>query len=412
MLEISIRKQFPKGAKLDISFETDAGFTVLFGRSGAGKSVTLASIAGLTRPDSGRISVGGRVFFDSADKVNVRPQDRRVGYVFQHYALFPHLTVAQNIEIGLKYGQGRKRRDGGEPGQRQGGDAGQVAAADNQGGALGSQGGQQPVPAMKLDELIDELGIASLMDRRPDQLSGGQQQRVAIARALSGQPDILLLDEPFSALDAPVRDRLRSLVRRIQQRHGFQVLLITHQPFEAYNLAEKLIVIENGSVVQQGTPDSVFYRPDKVSIARLVGVKNIFDGEIVALTDDHIKILASGVTFEADVPGNLRALEGAARALSIGDKITWCIRPEDVMILRGDRPHQKEAVRENQLGGVITEAEKHGPTWELLFVGENGMPLKIQVPAHAGEMLGAAPGVRVGVSLKRKSIHVIAPQRQ
>lgn len=364
-LIVDIRKSFPHGAELDISFRTDLGFTVLFGRSAAGKTVTLSAIAGLLRPDQGTVKLGGTVFFDSDKKVDLKPQERNIGFVFQSYALFPHKTVAENIELALK---ARPRKAG----------------------------------LSEKEDLIEELGISDVLGRYPSQLSGGQQQRAALARALITGPDLLLLDEPFSALDAPVRDRLRSLIKNVQKRHNVPVLMITHQPFEAYYLAEDLVVIENGRVSQQGVPEEVFYRPMTGSVARLVGMKNIFSGKVQEINGEILKIATGSMLIEAEASNETRSL-GLFKS---HDEVEWCIRPEDVMILRRDQP-VKNAVRENQLEVTVLEVERYGPTWEMLLAAGSDLRIKASVPAHSGKMLELTEGACITISLKRQSIHVI-----
>lgn len=179
VIEVSIQKKLSAHSLIEVDFKAPPGLTVLFGRSGAGKSVTLQCIAGLIRPDSGRISVGKNSFFDSEKRINMRPPERNVGYVFQSFALFPHLDVFGNVAIGLN-------------------------------------GGKREVK-QKVGAILEEVGISNLIGRYPSELSGGEQQRVALARALVRNPQLLLLDEPFSALDAPVKDKLRKQLRTIQR---------------------------------------------------------------------------------------------------------------------------------------------------------------------------------------------------
>ncbi|RSD34118.1 MAG: molybdate transport system ATP-binding protein [Methanohalophilus sp.] len=209
---------------LDVNFTASNELVVLFGRSGSGKTTTLRCIAGLGKPDMGFIEVNGKVYFDSELKKNLSPQDRRPGYVFQNYALFPHMNVAKNITYGLK---------------------GRSDAAKEQ----------------RLYEMLELLHITGLQDQYPSQLSGGQKQRVALARALAPNPDILLLDEPFSALDMVVRMRLRERIHSIQEKLDIPVLFITHNPVEAFTLADKVVVLHEGSVQQEGRPEDVFYNP-------------------------------------------------------------------------------------------------------------------------------------------------------
>ena len=211
MLEVAVVKRFA-GFTLDVAFRSDAALTALLGPSGSGKSMTLRAVAGALRPDAGRIAVDGDVLFDAARGVNLEPQARRVGYVPQQYALFPHLDVVGNVGFGLR--------------DRRGPDA-----------------------RRRIAELLELVGLTGLERRRPHQLSGGQQQRVALARALILRPRILLLDEPFAALDATLREPLRASLLALQRALGFRALLVTHDPADAA-LAGRRFLFEHGRVVE------------------------------------------------------------------------------------------------------------------------------------------------------------------
>lgn len=196
--DIKLRLESGKRAFcLDVSVGSPDNFTILYGHSGSGKSLTLKCIAGITRPDSGRVAVGGRVLFDSAKKINIPARDRRLGYVFQDYALFPHLTVLENVGFAIK---------------------------------RGLRAGMQKDDVRRVMETLVTLGIEDIAGALPGEISGGQKQRVAIARALILRPDALLLDEPFSALDTTLRARLRDELRSLQERYDIPVVLITHDP--------------------------------------------------------------------------------------------------------------------------------------------------------------------------------------
>lgn len=242
-MHIRIQKQL-RDFSLDVDLELPAAVTVLFGRSGMGKSMTLACVAGLATPDAGRIVVNGRAFYDSETGVNLPPQERRVGYVTQEYLLFPHLTVAQNVAFGLAT-HTREERD-----------------------AI-------------VREALAWLGLEPLARQRPRDLSGGQQQRVALARALVTRPQVLLLDEPFSALDSPTRMRLRQDLLRLQREQSVPVLFVTHDLAEAMLLGEQMAVIADGRLLQLDTPQRVRQQPAGPLVAELVGGEAIIPG-----TDD------------------------------------------------------------------------------------------------------------------------------
>jgi molybdate transport system ATP-binding protein len=210
MLEVQIFKQL-EGFTLDISFATDTPLTALLGPSGAGKTLTLRAVAGVFAPDAGHILLDGEPLFDSQRGIDLAPQARHIGYVPQQYALFPHLDVAHNVGFGLQGVDARERQD-------------------------------------RVAELIELVGLGGLERRRPRQLSGGQQQRVALARALVVRPRILLLDEPFSALDSAIRGPLREGLVTLQERLGFRALLVTHDPVDAA-IAGRRFQFEHGQVV-------------------------------------------------------------------------------------------------------------------------------------------------------------------
>jgi molybdate transport system ATP-binding protein len=217
---VDIKKRLWSGRQtfgLEVAFATEEDVVVLFGPSGAGKSLTLQAIAGLTTPDAGRIAVGERVLFDSTKNIRVPARQRDVGYVFQDYALFPHLTVAQNVSFGLKWGW---------PWYLPRGDR------------------------LHLEEVLDIFELTSLWDSLPRDLSGGQRQRVALARALIRRPRLLLLDEPFSALDALLRAKMRQELRKVQERFHLPVILITHDPVDVAALGQTVVVYDAGRVRQ------------------------------------------------------------------------------------------------------------------------------------------------------------------
>ncbi|NLF79743.1 MAG: ATP-binding cassette domain-containing protein, partial [Clostridia bacterium] len=236
-LEVEIKKKL-KGFTLDIAFSSEQKLGVL-GSSGCGKSMTLKCIAGVIRPDSGRIVLNGRVLFDSRRGIDLRPQQRRVGYLFQNYALFPHMTVMENIACGR-----------GIP-------------------------AKEALHDSRIKEVIRLLRLQGLEERYPLQLSGGQQQRVALARILVSQPEIVLLDEPFSALDEYLREQLQLQMAEILDQWGENVILVTHNRDEVYRLSERLAVMEGGRIIGEGGTRTLFARPQRTQIARLTGCKNI-----------------------------------------------------------------------------------------------------------------------------------------
>ncbi len=236
-LAIKLKKKV-NGFSLDVAWEIGNELAVLFGYSGAGKSITLQMIAGLMRPDEGFVRSGERVLFDSAKKIQVSPQERSFGYVFQDLALFPHMTVRENIRYG------------------------------------GS--GIAPVECdIRIGDILSAFRLEGLEAKMPSELSGGQRQRVAFARALIRRPDVLLLDEPFSALDNPLRIEMRQFLNAIRNTFAVPVVLVTHDIYEAYTMAETIIIYANGRVIQTGAPSEVFNNPSTEEVETLINSKKL-----------------------------------------------------------------------------------------------------------------------------------------
>ncbi|MEC4818297.1 MAG: sulfate/molybdate ABC transporter ATP-binding protein, partial [Scytonema sp. PMC 1069.18] len=249
-LVVDIEKQLA-GFDLQASFVTNEQPLGLLGGSGAGKSMILRCIAGIETPSSGQIVLNGRVLFDSEQKINLPPRERQVGFLVQNYALFPHMSVAQNIAFGLPKG-------------------------------LSNLTIKQQVEAQLVKVQLQGMG-----DRYPDQLSGGQQQRVALARALASQPQALLLDEPFSALDTHLRNQLEQHMIETLASYKGVALFVTHNMEEAYRVCPNLMVMEHGKAVQLGSKHDIFEHPATVGVARLTGCKNF--SKAVAATSNQIE---------------------------------------------------------------------------------------------------------------------------
>ena len=250
-LEVTIAKRF-EGFALHADFAVGNTAAAILGASGCGKSMTLRCIAGVVKPDSGRIVLDGRVLFDSEKGIDLPPQQRNVGLLFQNYALFPNMTVEQNILCALK-----KEKD---PAARK--------------AACGSA-----LCAMRLEELAHRL---------PSELSGGQQQRAALARILAGRPRILMLDEPFSALDSYLREEVEGEVGSLLSNFDGTALLVTHDRDEAYRLCREMIVMDSGEVLRAGTTKEVFADPRRLTAARLTGCKNILP--CVRVDEHHVRL--------------------------------------------------------------------------------------------------------------------------
>ena len=249
---------------LDAAFRAENGVTCLLGPSGCGKSMTLKCIAGIERPDKGHIELDGRVLFDSEKKINLPPQERRVGYLFQNYALFPNMTVRQNILCGLRREKDREARE------------------------------------RKLQEMLRLMRLEGLEKHRPSQLSGGQQQRAALARILVSEPQLLLLDEPFSALDGHLRDALKIELRDVLQQFGREVLMVTHDRNEAYNMSREIAVMDAGKLLTVQPTKQLFADPGSAAAASLTGCKNI--AEAVKCGEYEAEVPAWGVRLKTAVP--------------------------------------------------------------------------------------------------------------
>jgi molybdate transport system ATP-binding protein len=342
MLSVDFEKQL-SGFHLRPSFDADEGLIVLLGPSGSGKSLTLRAIAGLLRPDAGRIELPSGVVFDSAARIDVVPQARSVGYVVQDLALFPHLTVAENIAFGLH----------GWPKERQ---------------------------RERVRELVELMSLEGLETRLPRETSGGQQQRVALARALAARPRVLLLDEPFSALDAPIRNALRREVSRLRRQLGLLALFVTHDLQEAFALADRIAVYDDGAVLQCGPRDEVFRTPATVRVAQLLDARNLFEGRVVSKTEAFTEIETPWFRAKARAEGDLAP--GARAAL--------CVRPEHVILLRRDRPHtnQLDTTLDVELIDELATGNNH--RLYLKVAGAEECIIEADVSAHPYQVMGVA----------------------
>lgn len=290
MIEARIRKTFPprpdsSGFSLDLEFEAAAGVTVLFGPSGAGKTMALDSIAGFVRPEEGRILLDDAILFDAAAGVHLPPQARNCGYVFQKYALFPHMTLRENLAFAAERRPRLERH-------------------------------------RRVNEMLDRFRLTEAAGRRPHEVSGGQRQRCSIARALIGAPKLLLLDEPAQGLDAPLRVEFYDILRQVRLDFKTPILLVTHDLDECFELGEEMLVIHDGKIVQSGSPRQILDAPASLEVARLLGAFNLLSGEIRALDPGRNTSRVQIGEFELDgpyFPGRLK-----------GDRVTICVRPEQL----------------------------------------------------------------------------------
>ena len=369
-LSVEIRKALP-GFTLDVAWHAGDGVAVLFGPSGAGKTLTLQCLAGLLRPDAGRIVVDDRVLFDAARGIDLRPQARKVGYVFQGYALFPHLTVSENVGFGLR-------------------DRPRAARAS------------------RVAEVLERLGLRGLEARYPREISGGQRQRVALGRALAIDPPLLLLDEPLSALDAPLRRVLRDELREILRGWGTAAVVVTHDFTEAYRLADRIVVYDNGGVIQSAPRAELLWQPASEVVAQIMGLRNVLHGTVVKATLDRIQIAWRGHTLEA-VNSPTRSYLPPPDST-----IAFFIRPEYVRLIRKDRGAPDAAHHMNLMRGRVVGEADFGTVWSLrLRLDTPGPPsqgdfdLEVEVPHLVYEILEIERDRHWEFSIHRGSIHVL-----
>ena len=373
-VEVDIEKEFhgrkqrkKKGGKpsfsMHCSFDAGSDFVVLFGCSGSGKTTALRCIAGLENPDAGTIKINDTVYFDSRKKVNLPPQKRKIGYMFQENALFPHMNVRQNIEFGLKGLSSMEKTD-------------------------------------RVNEMLGLVGIEELEFAYPDELSGGQKQKVALARALAPNPEVLLLDEPFSSLDTVVRLKLRKELRTIQKKLGIPVIFITHDPVEAFTVADRMVVFDNGRVQQLGSPEDVFYHPKTRYVAELVGFSNLFDDAVV---EGHGQ--GGECTFLWSLGTEITAPYIRRTA---GDRVSWGIRPENIELVDNETVHAiRKEERKNFLGGVIRNVVNKGTSRIMsLKLKDSGAVLNVEVTNHIFDSLNISSGDECMVRIRTSDMIV------
>lgn len=355
---VDIEKRFPAGATIRAKFRLTlaAGSTaIVFGPSGSGKTTLLRSIAGLERPERGLIRFRDQVWMDSSQSICRSPEFRRVGLLFQEYALFPHLTVRENIEYGLDHISKPERRRVSE-------------------------------------EMMRLFEIAELAGRRPREVSGGQAQRVALARAVAPQPRILLLDEPLAALDVPTRARLRTELRRVLERVQIPTLVVTHDRAEAISLGHQIVVMAEGEVQQIGSVDEVFRRPANATVAGIVGVETILHGTVVAVRDGIVRVRVGPCEVSAVLREEVREQE----------RVLVCIRAEEVTLQR--EAHPQESAR-NHFAGRIESMESDGAVERLTI--DCGFQLAAIITRNVREEMELGAGASVTASVKATAIHLI-----
>ena len=347
---------------LAVELACEAGEVLaLVGPSGSGKSTVLRCIAGVLRAKTGRISVGVETWFDSSARMSLPPRVRSVGFVFQNYALFPHMSAQANVEAAL----------------------GHVA---------------EPERAGRARALLDRVNLKGLESRRPAELSGGQQQRVAVARALARDPRVLLLDEPFSAVDRSTRQILYRELATLRRDLAMPVVLVTHDLDEAAMLADRMCILHRGRTLQTAPPHELMMRPANALVARLVDVKNVFRGKVAGHD------AAAGVTTLEALGQRLEC--PLDERFAPGAEVNWAIPGSHVILHRRDRPSRGE--RENPVRGAIADFLRLGESVSTVIrVEATGEHLRVTFPMHVARRNGLEAGAEVVVSLLREGIHLM-----
>jgi molybdate transport system ATP-binding protein len=368
-LTARIRKSFPspeRAFSLDVEFSAAPGFTILFGPSGSGKTTLLDCVAGLTTPDAGRIAMGERVWFDANThdvgwRMNVPVAKRGVGYVLQDLALFPHLTVEQNTEYGLAHLPRPARK--------------QRAAA-----------------------MLEEFRIDHLRRQRPAEISGGERQRVALARSLVTDPCVLLLDEPLAALDAATKSKILDDLRRWNRAHGIPILYVTHSREEVLAVGERVLVMELGRIIAQGTPHEVMRAPVHETVAQLAGFENIFDATVYLIHEDRGTITCR---LSGDA-GKFVLLETPLIRADLGSRLRVGIRAGDIL-LAITKPVGLSA--RNVIAGHVLSLERRDMIVSARV--DCGVEMEVYLTLAARDALELAEGREVWLVIKTHSCHLM-----
>jgi molybdate transport system ATP-binding protein len=360
-IRVRLRQSGP--IPLDAVLECAPGKVLaLVGPSGSGKTTVLRAIAGLLRVSEGEIRSNGDCWFDSGRSLHAETRRRRVGYVFQNYALFPHLSALHNVMEAMLDRPKAEREQ-------------------------------------RARDVLARVRLSGLEQRVPAALSGGQQQRVAVARALAREPQVLLLDEPFSAVDRATRQRLYRELAELRRELAMPVILVTHDLDEALMLADQICVLHQGRTLQTGEPYAVMTRPDTVEVAQLVGLRNVFRAGVVG--HDEARCLTI-------IEWRGHRLEARMQtAFAPGTQVTWVIPQGHILLHRRDRPSRGE--RENPVSGPVLECVSLGENVALTVAvnGPSRPPLFLNIPAHVARRNGIVAGVEIGLSLLAEGIHLM-----
>ena len=319
MIELRISKALELfSLQVDIKL-SEGSSLALVGPSGCGKSMTLRIIAGLEQPDEGYIKVGDTVFYDSSERTFVPAYKRHVGFLFQNYALFPHLTVEQNIAFGLNHRPKLERQ-------------------------------------VKVHSIIERLRLKGLEKRYPQYISGGQQQRVALARTLVTDPELLLLDEPFSALDSQVKKKMEKEVIHVRDAFSGTMILVTHSLEEAFRLCNNIAVMDNGNIIQLGTQEEIIHQPANRTVARLTETENIFDGTVVERNGQTARLWVEELQVHLTISNTLKQ-----------DDLSLGIRPARLIVKQEHSTEGGEPDVDNRFPGRIVQTIPT-PDGQLVFI--------------------------------------------
>ena len=360
LLSVRVARRLSNDFSLEAEFATRAGFTMLLGPSGCGKTTLLNCVAGFVRPDAGRITLGERLLFDSSAGVDISVPERHLGYMFQNLALFPHMTVEQNIQYGLvKVPAGERRA--------------------------------------RMMAMLESFRIPHLLGRKPGQISGGERQRVALARSLVTNPTMLLLDEPLSALDAASKSKILDDLREWNSAHGIPILYVTHSPQEAFAVGEHVVVLRSGRILAQGTPQDVLSTPRHETIAQIVGFENVFD-TVVKSTDE-----AHG-TMICQLDHSPAQLEVPLGRVEPGAPVRIAIRAGDI-ILANQSPRGLSA--RNSFQGRVSSMRREGVT--VIIMVEAHASFEVHLTPASVDDMQLKQGAEVWVIIKTYSCNLVEP---
>lgn len=361
VLLVRIRKTLAfqiKSFSLDVEFAAEPGITVLFGPSGSGKTTVLECVAGLQVPDQGEVCIGNRRLFDSRSCVNVSAAQRQLGYVFQDLALFPHLSVEHNVQYGLSRLSRKEQR-------------------------------------LRSDAILESFRIAALKRRRPGEISGGERQRVALARALVTDPCALLLDEPFSGLDAATKSKILDDLRNWNEARRVPILFVTHVQDEVFALGDRVIVLQDGRIFTSGTPHEVIRAPLQETVAQLANFENVFDATVLATHSERgtmtCELLSTSVQLETPL---VRAEPGSI--LKVG------ISAGDILLAT---THPNGLSARNVLSGTIVRLKQRDVI--VAAVINCGVEMEVHLTLAARDALDLRPGLSVWLIIKTHSCHLM-----